>query len=212
MRLCGRRVIIREMRQEDVDAMMRWRPSADPIYQPFDFPKRSQAEHYAWFTDRARDPARRLCTIEGPSGQVIGSLTLREMNNGQSARLGITLGADFLSQGLGTEALRLFLDHYFGSMGFSRLNLDVATTNLRAIRCYRRLGFKETGRHWEAAIHPSYRVLALGAQYQHFRSCFKRQGTAIEVQFIDMALTNSDWQESSAKPGTSSRHPQCPAA
>jgi len=201
-------VIIREMRRDDIDAMMRWRPSADPVYQPFDFPKRSQTEHYAWFSDRARDPARLLCTVESCSGQVIGSLTLREMVCPQSARLGITLGADHLSQGLGTEALRLFLDHYFERMGFARLDLDVATTNLRAIRCYLSLGFRETSRHWEIACHPSYRALALEAQYRHFRGCFRRQGTALEVQFLDMALTKADWRQRTADAGTDTRSPQ----
>jgi diamine N-acetyltransferase len=196
--LYGRGVTIRSMRREDVDEMMRWRPTVDPEYQPFDFPQRSRPEHYAWFTDRANDPSRRLYTIEDQTGQIIGSLTLREIDGHRSARLGITLGADFLSRGLGTDALRTFLHYFFGSMDFFRMDLDVATTNRRAIRCYRSLGFREVGHHWEAAIHPSYRILVQDARYKHLLSCFRRLGTALEVKFLDMALTTSEWQEHGA--------------
>jgi RimJ/RimL family protein N-acetyltransferase len=182
------------MRREDVDAMMRWRPVVDPAYQPFDFPQRSRSEHLAWFNDRVNDATRRLYVIEGQASQVIGSLTLREIDGSHSARLGITLGADFLSQGLGTEALRMFLHHFFGTLGFSRMDLDVATTNLRALRCYQSLGFREVGRHWEAAVHPSYRILAQEVRYQHLRCCFRRTGMSLEVQFLDMALTKPDWK------------------
>jgi len=174
--------------------MLRWRPVVDPVYQPFDFPQRSRSEHHTWFTDRVNDPTRRLFAIEGQAGQLIGSLTLREISGRHSARLGITLGADFLSQGLGTEALRVFLQHFFGTMSFSRMDLDVAATNLRALRCYQSLGFREVGRHWEAAVHPSYRILAQEPRYQHLRRCLRRAGVSLEVQFLDMALTEQDWQ------------------
>jgi len=195
MRLDGQKVTIRPMRREDVDEMMRWRPVVDPLYQPFDLPRRSLSEHHAWFTDRANDPSRRLFTIESLTGQVIGSLTLRDIGSQRSARLGITLGADYLSQGLGSDALGAFLHHFFGSMGFLRMDLDVAATNRRAIRCYRSLGFREVGRHWEAAVHPSYRILVQDARYQHLQTCFRRQGTALEVRFLDMALTEREWRE-----------------
>jgi RimJ/RimL family protein N-acetyltransferase len=126
MRLRGPRVTIRPMKQADLDAMAQWRPFADPLYLPFDFPRQSKSEYAHWFGWRSQDPSRRLYTIEDESQQVIGSLTLREINRQQSARLGITIGADFVSQGYGTEALGLFLDHFFREMGFAQMVLDVA--------------------------------------------------------------------------------------
>ncbi len=193
MRLQGSRVTIRPMRRADLDAMMQWRPFADPLYQPFDFPQQSRAEHLRWFEWRSKDPSRRLYTIEDTKRRVIGSLTLREINGRQSARLGITIGADFVSQGLGTEALRLFLDHYFGEMGSAKMILDVAATNLRAVRTYRSLGFRLVGKHYRLASDPSYRILQREARYRHLRSFFRRQGTVTQVLFYDMALTREEW-------------------
>jgi RimJ/RimL family protein N-acetyltransferase len=194
MRLQGSRVAIRPMKRADLDAMIQWRPFADPLYQPFDFPRQSKTEQVRWFEWRSRDHGRQLYTIENEGQQVIGSLTLREINGRRSARLGITIGADFVSQGYGTEALRLFLDFFFGEMGFARMELDVAATNIRAVRTYRSLGFREVGRHYRSANTPSYRILQREPSYRHLRRFFRRQGTLPQVLFYDMAMTREEWQ------------------
>jgi len=177
MRLRGPRVTIRPMQRGDLDTMLNWRPFADPLYQPFDFPRRAKAEHLRWFEWRNNDPSRRLYVIEDPERNVIGSLTLRDIEGRRSARLGITIGADYVSRGYGTEALRLFLDCYFGEMGFARLVLDVAATNLRAVRCYEALGFRHIGQHYRPASHPSFRTLYHEPRYRHLQGFFRRRGT-----------------------------------
>jgi RimJ/RimL family protein N-acetyltransferase len=194
MKLQGPRVTIRPMVKTDLQAMMAWRPFADPLYQPYDFPRRTWGDHVRWFEWRTRDPSRRLFVIENEAHQVIGSLTLREINSQQSARLGITIGADYVSQGYGGETLRVFFDHYFGSMGFERLDLDVAATNLRAVRTYRTLGFRLVGQHYRPANHSSYAVVRQDPRYRHLDRFFRRQGTIYQVLFYDMVLTREEWQ------------------
>lgn len=173
--------------------MAQWRPFADPLYQPFDFPLRTTAENHRWFDDREGDPTRRLYTIEDERTRVIGSLTLREIDGRRSARLGITLGADFVSQGYGTEALRLFLDYFFGTLDLGQMVLDVAATNRRALQTYRALGFRQIGQHYQPASHPSYRTLQRQVRYQHLRQYFRVQNTVLEVLFYDMILTREAW-------------------
>lgn len=194
MRLQGSRVTVRPMKRTDLAAMMKWRRFADPLYQPFNFPRQSQAEHLRWFDWRSKDASRRLYTIEDESYSVIGSLTLREINGRKSARLGITIGADFVSQGYGTEALQLFLDHFFGEMGFQQMVLDVAATNLRAVRCYLSLGFRQVGSHYRPATESSYRILQEEPQYRHLRRFIRHQGMVAQVMFYDMVLTSDEWQ------------------
>lgn len=149
---------------------------------------------------RSRDQNRRLYAVENEQKVVIGSLTLREIDGRRSARLGITLGSDYVSQGYGTEALELFLEYYFETMGFARMILDVAATNLRAIRTYESLGFRRIGEHYRPASHPSYHVLRQDPRYGHLRSRFRRQGTLHQVLFYDMALTRADWRLKRQKP------------
>jgi RimJ/RimL family protein N-acetyltransferase len=193
MNLLGERVTIRTMKLEDLDAMISWRPFADPLYRPFDFPRQSRADHIRWFEWRRRDPSRRLYTIINEERKVIGSLTLREVDGRRSARLGITIGADFVSQGYGTEAMYLFLDHFFGEMCFAMMVLDVAATNLRAVRCYQTIGFRETGRHYQPASHPSFRILQTEPRYRHLRPFFQRTGPVTRVLFYDMSMTREEW-------------------
>jgi len=183
------------MQRSDVEAMLAWRPFADPLYQPYDFPKDNPGDQLHWFDWRSQDPSRRLYTIENEAQKVIGSLTLREIDGRQSARLGITVGADFVSQGYGTEALQLFLDYFFGEEGFMQMNLDVSATNLRAIRCYQALGFRRVGQHYRLASHPSYQIIRSEPRYRHLRRYFQLQGLAYYVLFYDMALTRKEWRE-----------------
>jgi diamine N-acetyltransferase len=194
MKLQGERVTIRSMRRADLEAMARWRPFADPLYQPYDFPRRSRAEHRRWFEWRNQDPSRRLYTIEDEAWEVIGSLTLREIDGHASARLGVTLGADFVSKGYGTEALSLFLEYYFATLAFQQIVLDVSATNLRAVRCYQAVGFRQVGHHFRPASHPSYRLVREDPRYCHLRGFFERQGLEYRVLFYDMVLTREDWQ------------------
>jgi len=198
------------MRRCDVDAMADWRPLADPLYQPFDFPRRSKVEHGRWFNWRSKEPDRRLYSVLDEKMQVIGSLTLREIDSKRSSRLGITVGADYVSQGYGTEALGLFLDHYFGKMGFARLVLDVAATNLRAVRCYQRLGFRHSDKHYRPASHPSYRILRQEPRYQHLRQYFVRKGTFYQVLFYDLAMTREQWWAFSPSYSNQSAHVPSP--
>jgi diamine N-acetyltransferase len=193
MKLLGQRITIRTMQPEDLDAMIQWRPFADPLYRPFDFPRQSRGEHMRWFEWRRRDPSRRLYTIVNENHQVIGSLTLREIDGRQSARLGITIGADYVSQGYGTEAMQIFLDHYFGEMGFATMVLDVAATNLRAVHAYQAIGFRKTGQHYRPAHHPSYRILQKESRYRHLRRFFQHSGGTAQVLFYDMSITREEW-------------------
>ena len=184
------------MKRGDLEAMAQWRPMADPLYQPFDMPQHGVAESVRWFNWRNNDPSRRLYTIESEKHEVIGSLTLREIDGRQSARLGITLGADYVSKGYGTEALRVFLDFYFDKMGFEQMVLDVSGTNLRAQHCYLALGFRQIGQHYRHADHKTYPQIAHEPCYQHLRHVFRGDGDDLEVLFYDMAISRDEWQES----------------
>jgi len=204
MKLRGSRVTIRPMGRKDIEAMIEWRPFVDPLYQPFDFPRNNKADQVQWFNWRNQDAGRRLYAVEDEAGRTIGSLTLREIDGQRSSRLGITLGADFVSQGYGSEAMRLFLDYYFEEMGFARLVLDVAATNLRAVRAYRTLGFRRIGHRYRPASHNSYRTVLKDPRYRHLRRFFQHQGTSHQVLFYDMALTREEWHATRAEQGAPS--------
>lgn len=63
------------------------------------------------------------------------------------AFLGIGIGdRDFWGKGYGSDAMRLALRYAFTELNLRRVTLNVYEYNLRAIRCYEKLGFQHEGR------------------------------------------------------------------
>ena len=52
----------------------------------------------------------------------------------------------YWDQGFGTDAVRTLVEYAFRSMRLSRVYLRVFTSNVRAIRCYEKVGFRKEGR------------------------------------------------------------------
>lgn len=82
---------------------------------------------------------------------LIGRITLRDFSVdsvlGHSARIGMYLHPGYYAQGIGTEALNLFLQ-YDASLpheALTHMKLDVALDNQRAIKVYRKAGFRICG-------------------------------------------------------------------
>lgn len=61
-------------------------------------------------------------------------------------RIGIIIGSeDNRSKGIGTEAMNLALYYLFDFKGVERIDLDTASFNTRARRCFQKCGFQKTG-------------------------------------------------------------------
>ncbi|HMQ29727.1 MAG TPA: GNAT family N-acetyltransferase [Chloroflexaceae bacterium] len=188
----GERVTLRPWQRGDTLAQELWPRYSEPFSSLWNIPRSFSyddlsgrgwgGQRYAWAVD---DRQRRL----------IGRISLREVDTeGTSARLGISLAQPYVSQGLGTEALVLFLDHYFGPMGFGELKLDVAAFNRRAVRCYERLGFDHVESEWRGAgSDPALRLLD-DPRFADLRPFFRRNRFETQVEFYEMALSRDDWQ------------------
>ena len=196
MHLKGKTVIIRPMVREDMDKMAAWRSFTDPLDSLWNGPSRS-SDSYIQFQAQADDPSRRWYAIEDLAGHLIGRLSLRQINRRKSARLGITLGADYVGQGYGTDALRTFLVYYFHELGFQTLYLDVAAPNRRAIRCYENCGFKHTGRHYQDAGSDQHVAFLKDERYRDIRRFFKKEKGRNVVLFYDMKIEREDFKPQS---------------
>lgn len=63
------------------------------------------------------------------------------------ATLGIFIGdKDYRSKGYGTEAIKMVLDYGFNYLNLNNIKLDLMSFNERALKCYKKCGFKEYGR------------------------------------------------------------------
>ena len=191
MHLRGRKVIIRSMIKEDVEKMQVWRPFADPLDSLWNASQHS-SENYVWFQAQADDPSRQWYAIEDPSGRLVGRLSLRQISGRKSARLGITLGAEYVGQGYGTDAIRTFLAYYFRELGFETLYLDVAAPNKRAIRCKEKCGFKQIDSRYRGVGSDQRLAFLKDDQYRDVRRFFKKERGRNLVLFYDMKIDKED--------------------
>jgi diamine N-acetyltransferase len=187
MRLRGENIIIRPMVEEDVEKMQAWRPSTDPLDSLWSLSQRS-SDNYIRFQAQANDPSRRWYAIEDLAGRLIGRLSLRQISRRKSARLGITLGAGYVGQGYGTDAIRTFLVYYFRDLGFETLYLDVAAPNTRGVRCYEKCGFKHIGSHYRDIGSDERLAFLQHEKYRAIRRFFKKKQGRNVVLFYDMKI------------------------
>lgn len=92
------------------------------------------AEHYSFAIERISD------------GQYIGGCGINALDWKNSvATVGIFLGRSFLSQGYGTDAMKVLVNFIFSEMNIHKVILHVFAFNVRAIKSYEKAGFKIEG-------------------------------------------------------------------
>jgi RimJ/RimL family protein N-acetyltransferase len=62
--------------------------------------------------------------------------------------------SELYGQGLGREITRLVAHWRFQTLGLHRIELEVLTSNERAIRCYEAVGFRREGVRRQAELYP----------------------------------------------------------
>lgn len=97
-------------------------------------------------TDLLGDSDATTLAIE-VSGEFVGFVIFAEESDPfyRFASIDITLDANRLDRGLGSDALRALARYLFQERGHHRLSIDPAVTNERAIAAYRKVGFKPVG-------------------------------------------------------------------
>ena len=188
MELQGERVRIRPWRQADDDTADEWPPYNDPLNGIWNLPRPFSTSSFGWppFSEGAMRQS--WAVDERYSRVLMGRISLRDIDSQRrQARLGLPPGAPFVSRGLGTGALVLFL------RGSHTMVLDVAAPNLRAVRCYERLGFRYVGSDWREAGALIDRRLLDTPGYADLARHFRRNHRGIWVEFFEMRLAREEW-------------------
>ena len=100
------------------------------------------------YLEENSNPEATFSIITLDEDKLIGTVGLeRREHLHRTATLGIFIGdKDYLSKGYGTEAIRLLLDYGFNYMNLHSIKLQLLSFNERALKCYKKCGFRETGR------------------------------------------------------------------
>lgn len=187
------RTIIRAWNRYDDDRCRYWPEYHDPLEAIWNLQRPVVAFSGTWLTDMIG--ARRHWAVDSRSGDLMGRISLRDIDNtNKQARLGITFSASYVGRGLGTEAMKGFLDNYFTSLEFATMVLDVAAPNERAVRSYRSLGFSYIESDWRNAYNSINVALLDTPRIQHLKSHFRVEQNMIWVEFYEMQLTHDMWR------------------
>lgn len=188
------RVGIRHWTPKDDITQRSWPKHIDPCSALWNIPR--SLSIYSGLFSFGVASTYRLWAVERAGGELIGRISLREIDQSRKrARLGISLGAPYVGQGLGTDALRLFLDYFFENMGFGTMVLDVAAVNRRAVCCYERLGFRHIGHEWRKSSSSSCMRALDDPAYHSLLPYVRRERFGVWVQFFEMELQKQHWYE-----------------
>ena len=100
------------------------------------------------FYDGDQEPVlnpERFFAALGEDGTLVGYYYFEEKSAG--LEIGLGLRPDLTGRGLGGEFLEHGLEFARRSLGATKIILNVAAFNERAIKVYEQAGFRETGRH-----------------------------------------------------------------
>lgn len=143
----GEHIVLRPIEEGDYPLIVQW--GRDPELERLlegDYPQ-SLAECPAWHQNIISSRHRQLLGIQLSEGPLIGDVELDHIAwRSGDAELRIRIGRrDHWDRGYGTEAVTLMLQHAFLSLNLKRVYLRVFSFNQRALRCYRKAGFKAEG-------------------------------------------------------------------
>ena len=158
-RLEGERAVLRPFTPADVEAMgpiladpdvIRLTGSAHTSAEVAEMAGRPELDDRTrtWYATRADQPDRLdLALVDRATDVCVGEAVLNEWSpEDRSANLRILIGPAGRDRGLGSEAVRLLVDHAFAATDLERVSLEVMASNPRARRVYERAGFVEEGR------------------------------------------------------------------
>lgn len=95
-----------------------------------------------------------LAIVEKHSMQVIGEVVFNEYDeDAGNVNFRILIGKNGRNKGLGTQAVKLFIDYGLKVLGIHRIELEVYRFNERAERVYQKAGFRFEGMKRENFIY-----------------------------------------------------------
>lgn len=139
--LQGHRVSLRPVAHGDAPAL--GSILADPTVAPW----WGRNDNDRLLRDVIEPPGEVATYVIEAEGTVVGFIQYSEENEPgyRHAGIDIALGSSWQGRGLGPDAIRTLAQHLFHDRGHHRLTIDPAAANERAIRAYKRVGFRPVG-------------------------------------------------------------------
>jgi RimJ/RimL family protein N-acetyltransferase len=150
------------------------------------------AERDEVFRSRQSRADAMVLVVDHSEQPAIGYLALREIDweAGIVGNVGMRVHPAWCGRGVGTSILRSVTQWSFQA-GMVSWRLDVAASNARAVRCYEKVGFVQTGEFWRDASHLGDLDLD-GPRHDFLRPHLRGSGNELELRFWVMELKKQD--------------------
>jgi len=149
-KIVGKRIYLSPINADDVDTYIKW--MNETVARSFgQYPLVvSSKSDLKWLFEPPTDMQRyAMVLIDGDA--MIGSISIHNIDHlNRNAFIGIFIGEEeHRSKGYGAEAIRLILAYGFKTLNLHNIMLSVKADNEEGIACYKKVGFRETGRRRE---------------------------------------------------------------
>ena len=153
-KMTGERLYLSPVCRDEVDAYLKWMNEDKTLAVNFgQYPLAVSSKSDLGWLYEPPENMRRFAIVLLDGDLLIGSVSLHNIDQlNRSAYIGIFIGGEeHRNRGYGAEAIRLLLDYGFRTMNLHSINLTVHADNAVGLGCYKKSGFRETGRLPEAA-------------------------------------------------------------
>ncbi|MEA4831531.1 MAG: GNAT family protein [Oscillospiraceae bacterium] len=147
-KIIGERLYLSPINTDEADSYIKWMNDEAVAVNFGQYPRLVASKNdMKWLYEPASD-MHRYAIVLLDEDVLIGSISLHNIDHlNRNAFIGIFIGEnEHRNKGYGAEAIRLILNYGFKTMNLHNIMLTVHADNLAGITCYKKVGFRETGR------------------------------------------------------------------
>ena len=147
-KLIGNRIYLSPRTSEDAEIFTEWLNDFETTDYIGQSGKLYTLASEKKFLEDNYSPEATFVIVTLDEDKMIGTVSLEKIDHqNRNAVLGIFIGdKNYRNNGYGTEAIKLILDYGFNYLNLNNIKLDLMEFNERALKCYKKCGFKEYGR------------------------------------------------------------------
>ena len=146
--ITGEKIVLKGLTKESAPLIYEWVNTEELRVLTGTLYPVSEYEHEEWIKKVATSSDVKLFLIcDKVSGAAIGTIGLKNFNHVvKKAELFISIGdKNYWSGGYGTDSVKTLVEYCFNHLNFHKISLRVFESNLRAIKCYEKVGFQQEG-------------------------------------------------------------------
>lgn len=185
MILYGNRIYLRSIELSDTDDIIRWR-NQDNVRKKFINQDLITREiHLEWMENIiSTGKAVQFIIVVKSTNVPIGSVYIRDIDHkNKKGEFGIFIGENqYCGIGLGTEAIDVIIKYAFQQLKLNKIFLRVLSSNITAIACYQKAGFKYEGYFQnDVYVHSKYLDIIFMALFRENEK--QRKDYSIDISF-----------------------------